>query len=133
MVRAMSPVAVSREPVSIVVDHQHYHFYCRLFADEDHARTIFRQLVDHAGPSEASVILIREMSRELTWGILAFSPLRLELLTLAPFIADHGEPYYSEFMTEAVIRRKTALANGVGHEGDLPPLSLRNFQPKHLL
>lgn len=100
-----------RDPVSCEVSGRRYHFYCRLFPDEDAAREVYRDLAIAAMGSSASAFLIRELEEQMTWGIVFFSEERLEILALSPFIHDHGRPYRSRFLAEVVRHRQAILAS----------------------
>jgi hypothetical protein len=124
---------ISREPITIYVDHEPWYFYCRLFGDdEEHARKIYRQLALEAANSDTSILLIREPKHDRSWAILVYSSLQLALIAVAPFIADHGEPYYSDLMTEAVRRRRGALTAPFRPDNPNDQL-LRDFWAKKLI
>jgi len=123
-----------RDPVSCEVNGRRYHFYCRLFPDEDAAREVYRDLAIAAMGSNASAFLIRELEEQMTWGIIFFSEERLEILALSPFIHDYGRPYRSRFLADAVRHRQGVLASralGGGHT--FPAGVLGSLDPRKIL
>ena len=123
-----------RDPITCEVSGHHFHFYCRLFPDERSARRVFWTMTEASTGSSASVLLIRELEEEMTWGVLFFSEDRLEILAFSPFIHDFGQPYRSRFLIDAVRRRQAILATkALAGEHFFPAALLGHLDPDKLL